>query len=199
MISPAARHCAGTALVRVRPVDGETKMPMRRRLCRSRVRREGVCETYARQKKTRKGRRKKQLESVGGLFIDPPESILRASSLASRHSCSTLTRCSNRRWRQFLTSGARTQQSQHSFLRQLAIFTGNQDVPGSIQKLEAGFWPELVGQTWFEAENVIRRQFPNITVQVLPVSTCIQKKFSPNRVKIFVNAEGRVVRVPKIG
>jgi len=36
-------------------------------------------------------------------------------------------------------------------------------------------------------------------VQVLPAVTSIQKTFSPDRVTIFVNSEGRVVRVPKIG
>ncbi|KAK2176228.1 hypothetical protein NP493_675g03095 [Ridgeia piscesae] len=79
------------------------------------------------------------------------------------------------------------------------LFSRNSNVPESVDKLEAGFWPELVGQSWFEAEGVIRRQFPNITVQVLPAVTSIQKTFSPDRVTIFVNSEGRVVRVPKIG
>lgn len=70
---------------------------------------------------------------------------------------------------------------------------------GKVTQLVAGVWPDLVGQTWFEAQDKIRRQFPQITIQVFPTGTTVKKEFSPDRVQIFVNAEGHVTKPPTIG
>jgi len=68
-----------------------------------------------------------------------------------------------------------------------------------LMKVETGYWPDVVGQTWFEAETRIRKQYPNITIQVLPQQTYVQKDFSPDRVQIYIDGEGKVVKPPSIG
>lgn len=44
------------------------------------------------------------------------------------------------------------------------LFSRNQDVPGSIQKLEAGFWPELVGQVRLSCVGDINGIFGALTI-----------------------------------
>jgi len=68
-----------------------------------------------------------------------------------------------------------------------------------LMKVEAGYWPDVVGQMWYEAETRIRKQFPNITIQVMRQGTYVQKDFSPDRVQIFIDGEGKVVKAPSIG
>ncbi|XP_076071666.1 uncharacterized protein LOC143043057 [Mytilus galloprovincialis] len=60
-------------------------------------------------------------------------------------------------------------------------------------------WPELVGMTWQEAEEKIRNEYPNMTIQVLPENSMVTMDYRVDRVRIFTDAEGKVATKPTIG
>ena len=60
-------------------------------------------------------------------------------------------------------------------------------------------WPEVVGQTGEEAEQAIKAQFPDITTQILPEDSMVTMDFNEQRVRIFVNNAGKVVKAPQRG
>ncbi|XP_033743532.1 subtilisin inhibitor CLSI-I-like [Pecten maximus] len=60
-------------------------------------------------------------------------------------------------------------------------------------------WPDCVGKTWQEAEAIIRKEYPNISVQVLPDGSMVTMDYRTERVRIFTDETGKIVRVPMIG
>ncbi|OWF45282.1 Subtilisin inhibitor 1 [Mizuhopecten yessoensis] len=60
-------------------------------------------------------------------------------------------------------------------------------------------WPDCIGKTWQEAEAIIRKEYPNISVQVLPKGSMVTMDYRPERVRIFTDETGKVVDVPMIG
>ncbi|KNA20991.1 hypothetical protein SOVF_047420 [Spinacia oleracea] len=61
-------------------------------------------------------------------------------------------------------------------------------------------WPELVGENGERAAEIIREENPNVTqTTVLPDGTPVILDFRCDRVWIFVDCHGNVVRTPTIG
>ncbi|MEJ8646476.1 serine protease inhibitor [Streptomyces sp. MS1.HAVA.3] len=61
-------------------------------------------------------------------------------------------------------------------------------------------WPELVGMQAEVAAAEIRRGSPHITrLQVVSPGQLVTMEFRPDRVRLHVDADGIVSRVPRIG
>ena len=62
-------------------------------------------------------------------------------------------------------------------------------------------WPELVGKTDEEAKQVILATAgPKVTnVQIVPADAMVTADFRTDRVRIFVDASGKVARTPRVG
>ncbi|GFP96816.1 proteinase inhibitor, partial [Phtheirospermum japonicum] len=59
-------------------------------------------------------------------------------------------------------------------------------------------WPELVGRNGEEAEKVIERENRNVNAIVLKDGTPVTRDFRCDRVWVWVNDHGVVVRTPII-
>lgn len=62
-----------------------------------------------------------------------------------------------------------------------------------------GEWPEAVGLSGEEAKNIVLQDDSTINVQVLDENAPTTRDFRTNRVRIFVNADGVVVKPPRRG
>ncbi|XP_069130958.1 uncharacterized protein [Argopecten irradians] len=60
-------------------------------------------------------------------------------------------------------------------------------------------WPDCVGKTWQEAEAIIRKEYPSISVSFLADGSMVTMDYRSERVRIFTDEEGKVVQVPMIG
>ncbi|XP_072170898.1 uncharacterized protein [Diadema setosum] len=61
-------------------------------------------------------------------------------------------------------------------------------------------WPELVGKTGEEAKAAIMSARPDLKhVDIIPADHMVTMDFREDRVRIFVDAEGKVVRKPMVG
>ena len=60
-------------------------------------------------------------------------------------------------------------------------------------------WPDLVGKSGEEAKAAIQADDSKLTVHVLPDGSIVTMDFRMDRVRIFVNEEGKVVRTPRKG
>ncbi|MFD3720760.1 serine protease inhibitor [Streptomyces sp. NPDC058674] len=60
-------------------------------------------------------------------------------------------------------------------------------------------WPELVGRTADEAVAAIRSACPDAEVPVVAEGCMVTMDFREDRVRVFVDADGRVVRTPRVG
>ncbi|XP_038063304.1 glu S.griseus protease inhibitor-like [Patiria miniata] len=60
-------------------------------------------------------------------------------------------------------------------------------------------WPELVGQTGEEAKAVIEREDPTLEVEIVPYGYAVTADYRTDRVRIYLDAEGRVATPPTIG
>ncbi|KAH7672777.1 Proteinase inhibitor I13 potato inhibitor I protein [Dioscorea alata] len=67
---------------------------------------------------------------------------------------------------------------------------------GSGAKTE---WPEAVGLTAEEAEAKIKEDAPDLNVQVIPPNNFVTMDYNAGRVRIFVDATGKVKKTPKVG
>jgi hypothetical protein len=65
----------------------------------------------------------------------------------------------------------------------------------------ASAWPEksLVGMTGEAAKNEIKDVDPSLEVHVLPEDSMVTMDYREDRVRIFVDADGKVVRQPNAG
>lgn len=60
-------------------------------------------------------------------------------------------------------------------------------------------WPELEGVSKEEAENVIHKEEPSLTVQVLPKDSMMTMDYRTDRVRVMVDEEGKVASTPRVG
>ncbi|CAK7340847.1 unnamed protein product [Dovyalis caffra] len=60
-------------------------------------------------------------------------------------------------------------------------------------------WAELQGKQASEAKAAIEKQYPWVTVVILPKDDPGSFDFCCNRVFLFINSNGQVVNVPQIG
>ncbi|KAK2972325.1 hypothetical protein RJ640_014383 [Escallonia rubra] len=60
-------------------------------------------------------------------------------------------------------------------------------------------WPELVGLTAEEAEAKIKEEMPGAVVKVIPPNHILTADFRTDRVRIHVDAAGKVFETPSIG
>ncbi|EYU40892.1 hypothetical protein MIMGU_mgv1a017848mg [Erythranthe guttata] len=67
------------------------------------------------------------------------------------------------------------------------------DCPGK------NFWPELLGANGYAAAAVIERQNPNVNAVVSTNPTPTTRDFRCDRVWIWVDANGVVLRAPRAG
>ncbi|CAL1369317.1 unnamed protein product [Linum trigynum] len=66
----------------------------------------------------------------------------------------------------------------------------------NTEKLE---WPELVGLTAEEAESKIKQETTGVQVHVVPPNSFVTMELRQDRVRLYVDADGKVARAPKIG
>lgn len=62
-----------------------------------------------------------------------------------------------------------------------------------------GRWPDLVGRDAEEAKTHILTERPNLNVQIVASGMMTTMDYNTNRVRLFVNAERKVVKCPTIG
>ncbi|KAL4363857.1 hypothetical protein GQ457_04G027470 [Hibiscus cannabinus] len=60
-------------------------------------------------------------------------------------------------------------------------------------------WPELVGTKGESAKETIHKENSDLNVLVLKDGSATTRDFRPNRVRVFVDENGLVVRAPTIG
>ncbi|CAN0880081.1 Subtilisin inhibitor 1 [Linum grandiflorum] len=60
-------------------------------------------------------------------------------------------------------------------------------------------WPELVGLPAEEAEAKIKQDMGGALVQVVPPNHFVTMDFRRNRVRLYVDSEGKIARAPIIG
>lgn len=76
-------------------------------------------------------------------------------------------------------------------IRQGTIMSASKDPPSSF--------PSLNGVEGEEAKKIIEKEFPSLSVQVVPEDSMVTMDFREDRVRIFVNADGKVARAPMLG
>ena len=60
-------------------------------------------------------------------------------------------------------------------------------------------WPELLGLPGVEAKSKILEDNPKLEVVILPVGSIVTADFREDRVRVFVDSDGKVAQIPKIG
>lgn len=60
-------------------------------------------------------------------------------------------------------------------------------------------WPECVGKSGKEAEQLIKTERPEVETIILPVGTPVTKDYRATRVRIFVDDKGNVTDTPHVG
>lgn len=60
-------------------------------------------------------------------------------------------------------------------------------------------WRELVGQSGDNAKEKIKASHPDLTVHVVPKGSMVTMDYRVDRVRIFVDEEGKVSSIPRIG
>ncbi|CAN1142568.1 Subtilisin inhibitor 1 [Linum perenne] len=60
-------------------------------------------------------------------------------------------------------------------------------------------WPELVGLPAEEAQAKIKQDMEGALVQVVPPNHFVTMDFRRNRVRLYVDSEGKIARAPIIG
>lgn len=71
---------------------------------------------------------------------------------------------------------------------------GSEYQPGKTE------WPEVVGLASEEAENKIKREAAAGTkIHVVPSNSFVTTDFRMDRVRIFIDSSGKVVKPPRIG
>ena len=60
-------------------------------------------------------------------------------------------------------------------------------------------WPELVGAQGVDAAAMIERENPNVSAIILLEGTPFTRDISCTRVRVWVNTNGIVVEIPRIG
>ncbi|EHA8591595.1 Glu S.griseus protease inhibitor, partial [Cocos nucifera] len=60
-------------------------------------------------------------------------------------------------------------------------------------------WPELVGVKGKEAEKIIEKENPAVDAIIVTVGDVVTGDFRCDRVWVWVDEDGKVAQVPKIG
>lgn len=60
-------------------------------------------------------------------------------------------------------------------------------------------WAELVGKTGEEAKAAILQDRPGLHVDIIPEDSMMTMDFRKDRVRIMINAAGKVVKAPSVG
>eukprot|EP00539_Tryblionella_compressa_P015231 CAMPEP_0178835808 /NCGR_PEP_ID=MMETSP0746-20121128/11830_1 /TAXON_ID=913974 /ORGANISM="Nitzschia punctata, Strain CCMP561" /LENGTH=67 /DNA_ID=CAMNT_0020498419 /DNA_START=196 /DNA_END=399 /DNA_ORIENTATION=- len=60
-------------------------------------------------------------------------------------------------------------------------------------------FPELTGLPGEEAKAKIEKEYPSLLVQVIPEDSMVTMDYREDRVRIFVDASGKVARDPRPG
>jgi hypothetical protein len=60
-------------------------------------------------------------------------------------------------------------------------------------------WPHLVGHHSKAAEESIRAERPDLKIVTVPHDSMVTMDFRTDRVRIFVDNEGKVARPPRVG
>ncbi|KAL6052523.1 Subtilisin inhibitor-like [Balamuthia mandrillaris] len=60
-------------------------------------------------------------------------------------------------------------------------------------------WPEVKGLDFEEAKSLILQSDASLNVQQVPDGSAVTMDRRPNRVRVFVDDQGKVVRAPKRG
>ncbi|XVE68857.1 hypothetical protein DITRI_Ditri09bG0103400 [Diplodiscus trichospermus] len=60
-------------------------------------------------------------------------------------------------------------------------------------------WPELVGKKGEDAAATIEKQNPHVDAEIVLEGTIVPQDFLCTRVRVWVNTDGIVTRVPIIG
>ncbi|KMZ73657.1 putative Proteinase inhibitor [Zostera marina] len=65
--------------------------------------------------------------------------------------------------------------------------------------LERTSWPNLVGNDGNEAVNQIKNEIPTMKCFTVLIGSIVTCDFNRDRVRIWVDVEGKVIRTPMIG
>jgi hypothetical protein len=68
----------------------------------------------------------------------------------------------------------------------------------SIQSPPSSF-PRLSGMDGEEAKAVLKNEYPSLLVQLIPENSIVTMDYREDRVRVFVDKDGKVVKVPMIG
>jgi len=60
-------------------------------------------------------------------------------------------------------------------------------------------WPEHVGKVGTEVQAAIKKEHPELNVVLQPELSPCTMDFRTDRVRVFINAEGKVTSAPNIG
>lgn len=60
-------------------------------------------------------------------------------------------------------------------------------------------WPQCVGMTGEQAKAIVLKDFPQAQVSILPENSPVTMDLRFDRVRIFVNQQGKVVHAPGTG
>eukprot|EP01040_Poterioochromonas_malhamensis_P010443 gene10443-11362_t len=60
-------------------------------------------------------------------------------------------------------------------------------------------WEHLVGRTGHEAKEMILKERSSLHVHVVPANAMVTMDYRTDRVRIYVDSEGKVARAPVIG
>jgi len=60
-------------------------------------------------------------------------------------------------------------------------------------------WPEFEGKDGMEAEAGIKKENPNLAVHIMPENAPCTMDYRTDRVRIFVDKDGKVISTPSIG
>ena len=85
------------------------------------------------------------------------------------------------------------------FLSALVYSTSEKDPVMSTDETNRMSWPELVGVPGSEAELTLKRDHPTWRIQIIPDGSIVTMDYRTDRIRIWVDADGTVVRAPTIG
>ncbi|CAM0958473.1 unnamed protein product [Alopecurus aequalis] len=75
--------------------------------------------------------------------------------------------------------------------------SSSDDVAAGGDKKES--WPEVVGKTIEEAKAIILKDKPDASFAVVPEDGPVHDDLRPNRVRLYVHANGTVACIPRAG
>ncbi|KAF5826367.1 subtilisin-chymotrypsin inhibitor WSCI-like protein [Dunaliella salina] len=78
-----------------------------------------------------------------------------------------------------------------------AVELGGEDLTMTVGAKRT--WPELVGKPYAEAEAAIKRDAPDLTVSKVNSGSIVTMDFREDRVRVFVDKEGKVEKTPRPG